>query len=152
MNEQSVRERLKAALETLLIRDSHLLEIGVHERALMARVAVYLAPLFPEYSVDVEYNRHGIEVKRAEIPEECATKTDRAGKAIIIPDLIVHQRDNDNENLLVLEAKKSANRKGQECDRLRLEAMKRELQYRFAALVKFRVLRRPVEAPIVEWI
>lgn len=152
MNEQTVRIRLQAAVETLLIDDSYLLEIGVSERAIMGRLAVYLTHLFPSHSVDLEYNRHALEVKRADVPEECANATNFAGKAIIIPDLIVHQRGHDRDNLLVLEAKKSADRRGKDCDRLRVTALKRELGYRFAALLEFPIGGSPPHAPLVHWV
>ncbi len=152
MNREDVRKRLETALEALVQNDGYMLEIAVAERALVARLSQYLMPLFPDYAIDTDYDRHGMETKRAEIPSECATKIDEAGKAIIIPDLIVHRRGNDNYNLLVVEAKKSSDRRGSNCDRLRVNALKRELGYQFAALITFPVRRVPLEPPVVEWL
>jgi len=137
MIKDDVQQRLAAGLGALLLEDSYMLEIGVAERSLIARLSQHLKPLFPDYSVDCDYNRHGMEVKRAEIPPECASKIDKAGKAIIIPDLIVHRRGTDRSNLLVVEAKKSTDPRGSNSDRLRLNALKRELGYAFAALIEF---------------
>ncbi len=147
-----MRERLQAALETLVLHDSYLFEIGVSERAIMGRLTVYLTHLFPSYSVDLEYNRHGVEVKRAKVPVECANAADPDGTKIIVPDLVVHQRGHDRDNLLVLEAKKSSDPRGQHCDRLRLEALKREMRYQFAALLEFQMYRKPVEPPTIQWV
>ena len=152
MNEQTVRERLQAALDTLLNEDSYLLEIGASERAIMGRLAIYLTHLFPSHSVDVEYNRHAVQVKRVHLPDECANAKDPQGKAVIIPDLIVHQRGDDQHNLLVIEAKKSHAWRGTACDRLRLSALKQELGYQFAALLEFSLGSNAPEPVAVHWV
>lgn len=152
MERDDVRQRLATGLRALLQEDSYMIEIGVHERAIVARLGQHLEPLFPSYSVDCEYNRHGIETKRADVPAECASRIDEAGKAIIIPDLIVHRRGHDKNNLLVVEAKKSTDPRGSNCDRLRLAALQRELEYEFAALVEFFVEQVPIPPPTVEWL
>ena len=52
--------------------DQYLLENDLGERCIASRLAMYLQQEFPEYSVDVEYNRDGVVPKRLQLPEDCA--------------------------------------------------------------------------------
>jgi len=45
----------------LFTRDVFLLEHGTGERAIVAKLASYLALLFRGFDVDVEYNRQGLD-------------------------------------------------------------------------------------------
>ncbi|MCL2521292.1 MAG: hypothetical protein FWE36_00355 [Erysipelotrichales bacterium] len=76
----------------------------IHERTRVSRVAHYLSQLikndidFIGYSVDVEYNRRGLEIKRTGEGD------------LLLPDLIVHKRKSeDQNNLLYVEFKNSNN-------------------------------------------
>jgi hypothetical protein len=119
------------ALRLLLRDDGFLLEANVAERAIAARLAAYLMPHFPNHQVDVEYNRHGLVPKMVGLPANCRG----GGEKLIFPDVIVHQRGHDNENLLVIQIKKETNHEPRDCDRAVIEAMKREFQYRRGLLM-----------------
>ncbi len=119
------------ALQSLFSDEGFLLEADVAERAIAARLAAYLAPHFPKHQVDVEYNRHGLEPKVVHLPAHCRG----GGEKRIFPDVIVHQRGHDNENLLVIQIKKETNHEPRGCDRAVIEAMKREFQYRRGLLM-----------------
>jgi hypothetical protein len=88
--------------------------------------------MFPAYSVDFEYNRHDLDPKSVHLPEGCK----EGGGRLIYPDIIVHQRRTDAHNLLAIELKKETNRESRECDKAKLEAMKRELNYKNGALIE----------------
>lgn len=119
-------ERLiEDAIGRLFSDDAFLLETDVAERAIAARLAFYLAPQFPQHQVDVEYNRHGIEPKMVDLPEHCRG----GGQRYIYPDIVIHQRGHDEDNLLVIQIKKETNREPRDCDRAVIEAMKREFRY-----------------------
>lgn len=122
---------LNDALERLFVNDSSLLESDVAERTICAQIAQYLKPYFPNYNVDVEYNRHGIEPKRVRLPKNCRSKR----KSLILPDIVVHQRSHDRENLIVVQVKKETNREPRACDRAILLAMKRDFKYAVGALL-----------------
>lgn len=144
----SMKERVAAALEALLINDHALLERDVAERAICSRIALYLEGHFPSLAVDVEYNRRGIDPKRLLGIEECGGN--RA--ALVYPDIIVHRRGDDQENLLVVEVKKSTNATSRDCDRAKLAGFVEELGYRYAVLVDLPTGARSGEPPTFEWI
>ena len=87
---------VEACIETLLARDRFLLEGGVNEQTMTARLAAYLQEHFPAHDVDPEYNRHGIKVKRASLFD---------GVRKVKPDVVIHRRNDDDHNLLVIEVK-----------------------------------------------
>lgn len=87
-------------------RERTLLEANVNERSLTHKLAEHLQAVFPSWNVDCEYNRLGQMVKRLPRAEE--TTTDDTEGRSIFPDIIVHKRG-ANQNLLVIEAKKTTN-------------------------------------------
>lgn len=116
--------------------DRHLLEHDLSERCIAARVALHLQHLFPEYCVDVEYNRAGETPKRLNLPDHCANYFDDQGRALVVPDVIVHRRGATGPNLLALEVKKTSNPEGPECDCERIRALRAQLGYRYGALLE----------------
>src|SRR6266446_6240268 len=109
MKELEVRARLEAAIRAFMARDRYLLKYDLREECISARLAYYLQPAFKRHSVDVEYNRAGDLAKRLRLPEECAKKRDRYGRALVLPDVIVHRRGAKGPNVLVIEIKKTSN-------------------------------------------
>ena len=59
MEEEKVIRRLDNALRMVADNDRHLLEFDLSERCIASRLALYLQNEFPEFKVDVEYNRDG---------------------------------------------------------------------------------------------
>lgn len=76
------------------------METNLGERCIAARLAFHLQRVFPEYHVDVEYNRTGDTPKRLDVPARCANSLDDEGRALVVPDIIVHLRGPDGPNLL----------------------------------------------------
>jgi hypothetical protein len=153
MEAAEARERVEAAIARFLAQDRYLLEHDLREECISARLALHLQAAFGDHVVDVEYNRWGDLVKRLHLPEECAKKRDRDGRALVLPDIIVHKRGNDGPNLLVIEMKKTTNPLGFDCDRRRIHAFREELGYQFGALVECET--RPRHQPglaVVEWL
>jgi len=89
-----MEKAVEDAVRLLFKNDALLLENNVAERAIAAKLAQYLVPYFPGHQVDVEYNRHGLESKKVDLPEYCRG----GGKKLILPDVVVHQRGHDDEN------------------------------------------------------
>lgn len=131
MDRTSVAAIVDTALSRLIEEQPDLLELGVTERALSHHLASYLAHLVPaEYDVDVEYNRHGEDPKRLNLPPRRAL--DRELRATtVFPDILVHKQNTDEHNLLVLEMKKPG--EGLEYDEIKLKAFRAELGYTHAA-------------------
>lgn len=127
--DKEIEIRLDTALRTLYLKDSHLLKNSVHERSLTHKLAEYLQQLFPEYNVDCEYNldiddeskrkkwvSEKAKEKLIELLNEFKTiKTENWNLSEEIekvsknfyPDIIVHKRGSNKNNLFVIEAKKN---------------------------------------------
>ena len=94
-----LKELLNKALKRLYEKDISLIQRGANERAITSRFARYLEDLvskssFNSLDVDVEYNRNGSEPKR--------TNSSPNGT---YPDVLLHKREFNNENKLVIEFK-----------------------------------------------
>lgn len=86
---------IKNVLEQFYEKDLNLFSYSkyVHEQAISFRIAHYLAKIFKYYDVDCEYNKNIDKYKEID-----------GGK--IRPDIIVHKRGNNENNLLFIEVKK----------------------------------------------
>ena len=92
--------KVKKALQSFFKKDSDLLYFNVNERSITHKLAEHLQNSFSEFSelkVDCEYNRKGDDRKS----EKVLANNDK-----VFPDIVVHQRGNNNENRLVIETKK----------------------------------------------
>lgn len=89
---QRVREALRTALNKLLDRDLDLVAMGAHEQAICHRLATYLDAM-TDLNVDCEYNRDMLQPKRLK------------DGTPFRPDIIIHRRLSNENNLLVVEAK-----------------------------------------------
>lgn len=136
MDSNKVRLGLRKALDELLKHDSYLLRADANERSISHCLAVYLKAQFPDWSVDCEYNRNHHDVKRLEL-EPRDTGDDDVEAVTVFPDIIVHRRSTD-ENLLVVEIKKSTSRQSADYDIRKLTAFKTQLQYGHAAFVRLK--------------
>jgi hypothetical protein len=134
---EEVGERLEGALQRLLEYDSYLLEQNLNERSISHKLAVHLGDEFPEWDVDCEYNREFDRVKRVDIEVPDPSADDTEAKTVY-PDIIIHQR-NEEDNLLVVEVKKSNNTDSGDYDIRKLEAFQRDLNYRNAYFVMINV-------------
>lgn len=120
----SLKDLIKKALNTLYEKDKELLWLGesagidkhVGERAIVFRFGIYFQqelnkiPELKDLKLDCEYNRKGTDPKSIAIEHR------------IMPDIILHQRGNNEHNLLVLEFKGWWN-KNQEYDKKKIEGL-----------------------------
>lgn len=145
------RERVMNAIEKLLKKDKYLLRADVNERSITHRLGMYLQDEFPDYDVDCEYNRNGIDPKRIGYPE--TTETNDSEGRTVFPDIIVHKRGNNDSNYLVVEVKKSNSKVKSEIDREKLWEYKKHngLNYEFALFLIIEVGDKP-GITSVEWI
>lgn len=127
MNHEAIDNLVNRAIDLLVKNEPQLLELNVTERALSHHLARYLGELVPEgFNVDCEYNRHSDVPKRLNLPSRQAE--DREIRATtVFPDIIVHKRDSDTDNLLVLEMKKPG--ENLIYDEAKLRAFRKELRY-----------------------
>jgi hypothetical protein len=129
MTREEATALVNAAIDLLMEHDSALLDLGVTERSLSYRLAHYMAlsaAVQPPLTVDCEYNRHFGDPKRLNLPPRDAI--DREIRATtVFPDILVHERNSDANNLIVLELKKPG--ESIAYDELKLRAFREELGY-----------------------
>lgn len=127
-------EAVADALSELLANDHHLLGVDANERSITFRFAMYLQMRLPEWVVDCEYNRDGIEPKRLGSFDLYPDNEDDEAKTVF-PDVIVHLRG-ERQNHLVLEFKKSTSRIDRQIDLRKLRGYKQQLGYEHALFVE----------------
>ena len=94
-----LKQYVDYALEKLYQKDMSLIDRKASERAIVFRFGLYMNEIlqsteFSVYDIDVEYNRNGNEPKR--LPNHPNGT---------YPDFIIHRREVNTDNLLVLEFK-----------------------------------------------
>ena len=135
LNLNLVEKKLRDAIDQLLEEDRFLLENDVNERSLSHKLAEYLQTRFPNWNVDCEYNRNHNLVKKLNIELPGSSAEDTEGTTVY-PDIVVHRRNTD-ENLLVVEIKKSTNSDTGRYDMEKLRSFICELVYAYGAFIEF---------------
>jgi hypothetical protein len=132
-----ILRRFDVAVARLFRDDQYLLIHDVSERAVTHKLGEYLQRLFPHWHVDCEYNRNRHEPKRVHLPDPGDQEAERY--VSIYPDIIVHQRGANDRNLLIVEAKKARDGRGdgEARDRTKLVAYARELDYTVGVFIVF---------------
>ncbi|WP_417322403.1 hypothetical protein [Erythrobacter aureus] len=132
MDDQAIKATLQEAITTLQHEEATILTFDVSERTICACLAAILKRTFEDYSVHVEYNRHGVYPKEIELPDSNGELT----SARIFPDIIVHRPGDNDANLLVIEVKKTTNPLKDELDMMKLQQIKQQIGYEFAAFLR----------------
>jgi hypothetical protein len=146
MTREEATAIINNALDRLIRDDGQLLDLKVCERALHFKIAHYMAQsrlIRPPLTLDCEYNRHFTDEKRLQLPY-------RLWPAKVFPDILIHERNSDNNNVLVLEIK----RPGQSLarDRDKLLAFVQQFHYWHAGHVVIGHNRRGVLVRKVRWV
>ncbi|MGB5051569.1 MAG: hypothetical protein WBO46_21665 [Caldilineaceae bacterium] len=136
MIKEQIIENIRAAYSQLISKDGYLLRADANERSITHKLAEYLQLYFPEWHVDCEYNRNGLDVKKLDTFKR-SIKSDDTNAVSVYPDIIIHHRDT-KDNLVVIEAKKNSY-SGEDHDEEKLRAYKNDLQYKFAFKITFPV-------------
>ena|SRR2546426_10439917 len=141
MNQEKIERVLERAITDVLANDAYLFEANVNERSLTHKFAEHLqAAVGRDWSVDCEYNRYGDDAKKIEEVKHIVgslVATDETKSRTVYPDIIVHRRGAAGPNLLVIEAKKDASKGEREADWAKLERIKQQYGYSFAAFINF---------------
>lgn len=125
-NEHAACGKVRAALAAFFEEDHALLQVVASERSISHKLAEHLQRQFPELKVDCEYNRHGNDVKRLQYPCNGRIQENDLEARTVFPDIIVHRRQVDESNLLVVEIKKANSRENIDCDAAKLKAFTRK--------------------------
>lgn len=133
-----IENKVNKSIRLLLKNDSFLLENNVNERTISHKFAEYLQQEFKEWHVDCEYNRNFDKPKELKLPKNGINWDDTEAKTVF-PDIIVHIRNTDN-NLLVIEVKKSNSSVDEIIDKTKLIAFTKDpYSYKFGLFIKFYV-------------
>jgi hypothetical protein len=151
MTKDEIAGALNRALDAFAERDKHLLAADASERSMSHQIAVHLAKEIPGYDVDCEYNRDGFDVKRLHLGHRPASDDDDEA-VTVFPDIIVHRRGTNDDNLLVVEMNKAAARGGFDYDYGKLQAFRAELKYTWAVHLVLGQDQRGVLQRNVAWI
>ncbi len=163
------KDIIQDALNNFIEKDIHLLELKAHEQAISHRIAVYIEQYIPNLNIDCEYNKNGNDPKTIELlitdfPKSfnCCVNSEACKsvqqaienkdnltphqKRRFRPDIIVHSRDNNDNNEIVIEIKKD---KICVFDLEKLQAMTKQngaYQYKLGAFIYF-----PDNKPKILW-
>lgn len=138
---------INKSLDLLYSKDKKLFTNDLCERSIANKFGLYFYQIMQEekfsgYDIDMEYNRH--KAGKKELP-------DWPNGAY--PDLIVHRRGNDIDNLLIIEFKKwDSSKKDIEEDLKKLEEFvncRGEYSYKYGASIIFAKKRKDV---IITWV
>lgn len=142
MNEGEIIARVRASIKILEDRDRWLLENDLSERSITHRLAYHLQHFFNGYNVDCEYNGAirgegyarkkvyavkqellNAELKLREIEKDFLA--DQLIERSAYPDIIVHKRGQNDDNLCIIEIKKTTSVVGMEYDEIKLRSYTR---------------------------
>lgn len=132
--DEKIKCKVEIAIGVLLKNDSFLLEAHISERSVSHKLAEYLQSEFPDWNVDVEYNKKGLDPKELYGIRGCS---EEKGTDLVLPDIIIHKRNKD-ENLLVVEIK--TDNRSPECDFKKLELFTLDYgiyKYNLGLFIKF---------------
>ena len=109
---------VKEAVDLFLRETPNLLDFNAHEQSMSHRIAFYLERRFADLNVDCEYNKHLSGAKELIVQENrykhcsCASCHKRTAQhtemaeVFFRPDIVVHERGSDSQNLVAIEIKK----------------------------------------------
>lgn len=135
-----LQNKVKVALKKFLSEDKFLLKKNLNERTITHKLAEYLQKEFSHWNVDIEYNRNIDKVKKLHVHGTNETTWGNSDAQTIFPDIIIHNRGNNKNNLLIIEAKKSNNPDQGNFDKEKLiELAKSPFLYKFGLFILFSI-------------
>jgi hypothetical protein len=129
MTTSELLSKIDLAVQTLFSNDRYLLEKKLNERSIAFKLAEYLQPLFNGYNIDSEYNgdaekvndRKALAIAEGRI-KEIGIDPNEDNSYSISPDIIIHQRGHNKNNLVIIEVKKDISpKKYKDFDLIKLE-------------------------------
>ena len=133
-NKDTIEKKIERALTAFYAQDQELLALNANERSISHRLAVHLQAEFGNRHVDCEYNRDGHDPKRLAL-HVSRVDTDDIEAQTVFPDIIIHKR-NSEDNLVVIEIKKSSSTLSPDRDLEKLKEFVNQLGYQFALFIK----------------
>lgn len=129
MDIKEILEKIDFSINKFIENELRVLERNLNELNFNRNLANILNPLFENYNIDTEYNgdidkpndRKALQIAQSEM-EQIGIKPNQKNNYKINPDIIIHTRETNENNLVVLEIKKDSNqRKRKEFDLVKLK-------------------------------
>lgn len=163
-NRSQIEKIVAECLEALFRNDISLLQNDVSERAITHKIAEYLQVKFPDLNVDCEYNRNfelGAEASKTLWVLKDREINKGLGEDDLLaistyPDIIVHRRMTNAENLLIMEVKKKNSRVGHDHDHEKLKAFtelgkRNSYYYQFGVFILLETGTEKPKKPELTW-
>ena len=122
---KNIKNNICNALKIFYVRESYLLKRNLHEITIAHKFACILEKFFSEYDVDIEFNR---ELSKAKVYFNSKRK----------PDIIIHKRGHNKDNLIIIEIKKSNNR-NINYDYKKLICALEKFHYKYGVYIEFNI-------------
>jgi len=144
MDKMSVKILIEKALKELIRRDIGLIHRKVKEECINHRLACYLERLLSEYgggySVDLEYDKNYNDPKKIIIDENKNIKAIR-------PDIIIHERETNDNNLIAFEIKKNYTDK-HDLKKIK-ELLRNPYNYKYGCLISYLPTRKYIKVKLL---
>lgn len=82
MNLVAVKQKVESTIRRMRTQDLFLIQANTNERSISHKLAEYMQLEFPLWKVDCEYNRHGDEIKKLEVPCDNINWDDTEAKTV----------------------------------------------------------------------
>lgn len=169
MENNLIKQKIEIAISALFSNDKWLLEHDLSEQSITHKLAEHLQPLFMDYNVDCEYNgnidnhdneRKWISVLKNDLKElgllklkEKSEEEKELTERAVFPDIIIHKRGSNVNNLCIIEVKKSTSSVSTKYDKIKLQAYTsahhgNELKYQIGLLILFTTKTKKFEKNI----
>lgn len=137
MQDNEIDSLVQQAAALVLQNDLWLLSNDTSEQSISHKIAFYLQPLFNDYNVDCEYNgdfdkqnnKKSISVLKMDLEQIGLLRSKEANdlekeftERAVFPDIIVHRRGTNNDNLCIVEVKKSTSKVSYDYDYIKLRS------------------------------
>jgi len=127
VNLDVIKRNILHCIDKVYENDSDLLVRNNHEITISSKLAQYLFNEFKEYNVDCEYDKH--------IDQE---KYNTELNQNIRPDIIIHKRGTDENNLVYIEIKTDHNRESRIFDLEKIKSMTKQVnKYKLGLFIDF---------------
>ena len=134
MENSKIIEKINTTIDTLFKKDKWLIEKDLSEQSISHKLAEYIQAEFADYNVDCEYNGNShneygrkkiIVIKRELGRRGLLRKKEEENpfdliKKSVFPDIIIHNRGSNDNNLCIIEVKKSTNKTSFDYDKIKL--------------------------------
>lgn len=150
MNFIELKSKIIKAINLFYKHDAFLVEKNINERSVTHKLAEHLQREFTGYYVDCEYNRKTSDnidadyIKKSLNLDIKDISTDDTEAKTVFPDIIIHERGKNKNNLLVIEVKKASNKnkKDIEFDEDKIGGYCEQLKYKFGLFLVIGYKRR----------